>query len=506
MKPKTDLHGWKQAATRVTGGWYELSTEDTGDVPVRLFLSEALLNDAEPTLYPQIVAATRFAGTRCVVVTPDVHFGYGVPVGCVIATDRQSGAIALGPVGFDIGCGMVSAQSQVPASAATRNRRLEFNREVMARVALGTGGQGHRFGELEERDFLRLIRGGADAYADVYGMDFDRKRTERQCFPVDEDWDPPWGGKGCPERGIRQLGSLGGGNHFIELQRGVGPDENPRTSNGGHLYVQIHTGSRGFGHGLATNYFALARDERPELGNNIDLGYFLPDSEHYRGYLNAVAAGANYAIINRLVIYEAVRVAFRKVFGAELELVYELSHNLVQAEEHPEFGEIWVHRKGATRALPSGHPALAGSDFAETGHPVLVPGSNRDESYILRPLKGSAASLHSVNHGAGRRMSRGEASRLLDQDQVNETYRHAGILVNDDGPVPLDESAACYKRSSAVVGAILDAELAEIEVRLWPLSSLKGDDRLPSGGIRERRQEAKHRERQRAADRRHKRK
>ncbi len=496
---------WKQLARRVAGGWYDLTTEDTGKVPVRLFLSETLLQEAEPTLYQQIVAATRFEGTRCVVITPDVHFGYGVPVGCVIATDRQAGAIALGPVGFDIGCGMVSARSSVPANAATRTRRLEFNREVMSRVSLGTGGQSLRFGELSENDFMRLVRGGARAYAEAYQTEFDRQRTERESFPVDEDWVPPWGNKGSPERGISQLGSLGGGNHFIELQRGVGPDADPRTDPHGTLFVQIHTGSRGFGHGLATNYFELARLERPELGNNIDLGFFLPDSPHYRGYLNAVAAGANFAIINRLVIYEQVREAFRKVFGAELELVYELSHNLVQPEQHPEFGELWVHRKGATRALPQGHPELSATAFADTGHPVLVPGSNRDESYILRPLAGAVASLYSVNHGSGRRMSRGEASRVLDQRKVNETYRQAGILINDDGPVPLDESSACYKRSSDVLASIVEARLAEIEVRLWPLSSLKGDDSAQAQRQRERRQQDRDRKRQRVVDRRRKR-
>ena len=489
--------GWKHFAKRATGGWLELATDDTGDVPVRLFLTEALLEQAEPSLYLQIIAATRFPGARCVVITPDVHIGYGVPVGCVIATDRNAGAVALGPVGFDIGCGMVSARSQVPASAATRPRRLEFNREVMSRISLGTGGQSLRFGELGEREFLQLVRGGAKAYAEIYQTEFDRHRTERECFPVDDDWSPPWGGKGAPERGRGQRGSLGGGNHFIELQRGVGPDNNPRDEHGGTLFVQLHTGSRGFGHGLATNYFELARVERPELGKNLDLAFFLPDSPHYSGYLNAVAAGANFAIINRLIIFEQVREAFRKVFGAELELVYELSHNLVQHEQHPEFGDIWVHRKGATRALPAGHAELAATAFAATGHPVLIPGSNRDESFILRPLAGAVSSLFSVNHGAGRRLSRGEASRVLDQQHVNEAYRHAGILVNDDGPVPLDESSACYKRSWDVIASIVEARLAEIEVRLWPLSSLKGDGSLHSERGRERRQESRKRQRQR---------
>lgn len=488
---------WKRQARRNEGGWYDLATADLGDVPVRLFLSERLLTEAEPTLYRQIVAATRFPGTRAVVITPDVHFGYGVPVGCVIATDRREGAVALGPVGFDIGCGMVSARSTVPAEAATYDRKLAFNREVMNRVSLGAGGRSLTLGSLSRQRLLELVRGGAVAYEKLYGMRCDRLRTERQAFPVEDSWQPPWGGRGQPERGLDQLGSLGGGNHFIELQSGSSADECPWELRAGTLHIQIHTGSRGFGHGLATNYFDLAREERPELGANLDLGYFTPESPHYRAYLSAVAAGANYAIINRLILFEQVAAAFRHVFDADLELVYELSHNLVQAEHHTEFGEVWVHRKGATRALPAKHPALIGTPFHATGHPVLIPGSNKDESYILQPLANASHSLFSVNHGAGRRMSRGEALRLLDQRHVDDAYRHAKILVNDDGRVPLDESGACYKPSSEVIQAIIDAGLARVETRLWPLASLKGNDRGPRQHKAEQRARAKARKNER---------
>src|SRR5690349_2848309 len=365
---------WKQRVEWSSDGYFRLETADTERVPVRLFLTQSLLNEAEPTLYRQIVNATRFHGVRLVVITPDVHYGYGVPVGSVIVTDREQGAIAMGPVGFDIGCGMMSAKSQVSAELATPDRRLAFNREVTRRVSLGAGGQSVRFGQLPERELEELVRGGAA---------FDRRRAERQRIPVASTWDIPWGGKGAPERGLAQLGSLGGGNHFIELQR----CEQTQT-----LFVQVHTGSRGFGHGLATNYFELAKEERPEQGADIDLGSFLPESPHFQGYLNAVAAAGNYAILNRLVIYEQVAEAFERVFREELELVYEISHNLVQAEEHPEFGSVWVHRKGATRAFPGGHPALAGTPFQTEGHPVLIPGSNRDKSYILRPEPGAARS------------------------------------------------------------------------------------------------------------------
>jgi tRNA-splicing ligase RtcB len=148
----------------------------------------------------------------------------------------------------------------------------------------------------------------------------------------------------------------------------------------------------------------------------------------------------------------------------------------VQHEWHPEFGEVWVHRKGATRAFPAGHPALADTLWEKTGHPVLIPGSNHDYSYILRPLEGAAKSGYSVNHGAGRKLSRTKARQQLSQEEVNQSYREAGIVVNTDNNVPLDESQACYKSSQEVVNAVVGAGLAEIQYTLWPLASLKGSD------------------------------
>jgi tRNA-splicing ligase RtcB len=466
-KALVNAHDWKHITRWNGAGYYELRTEDIGDVPVRLFLTPALLNDAEDILYRQIVNATRFPGVKLVAITPDVHYGYGVPVGCVILTDRDGGAVAMGPVGYDIGCGMVSARSDVSVEKATPERRFAFNREVMKRVDLGAGGKSIKLGTVDRREFDELVRGGAEYYVAKYGASFDRSRAERHRMPVEDSWQAPLGGRGKPERGMSQLGSLGGGNHFIELQR----CEQTET-----LFVQAHTGSRGWGHGLATNYFDLARTERPGAIKDIDLGHFTPESEHYRSYLNAVAAGGNFAIINRLVIFEQVAEAFHKVFRGELDLIYEISHNLVQAERHPEFGDVWVHRKGATRAFPAGHPALSGTMWEATGHPVLIPGSNKDWSYILRPSADAVKSGYSVNHGAGRRISRGEAARSLNQRKIDDEYAAAGILVNDDGHVPIDESSRCYKPAEEVVSAVVGAGLATVEYKLWPLASLKGTE------------------------------
>ncbi len=453
---------WKDRLIRDPAGYFRLETDETKGVPVRIFLTERLLESTEENLFSQIVNACAFPGVKCVVITPDVHYGYGVPVGCVIATD---GTLAMGPVGFDIGCGMMAARSAVDAEAATPERRLAFNKEVMRRVEMGAGGQSHSLKHLTRAEFEDIVRGGAEHYVERYGASFDRGNAERHRIPVDDDWQIPYGGTGRPERGITQVGSLGGGNHFMELQ----------ADQAGKLWVMVHTGSRGFGHGLTTNFFQAAKRENPKLPS-LDLGYFPPDSKNWRGYRNAVAAGGNFAIVNRLVIYEQLSRAFHDVFGEELELVYEISHNLAQLEPHPEFGEVWVHRKGATRAFPAGHPLLAGTRWAEAGHPVLIPGSNQDASFVLRPAAGAATSLYSVNHGAGRRLSRSAAVRQLNRRQIEDEYREAGILVNANGRVPLDEAGPAYKPAREVVDAVVGAGLATVETTLRPLASLKGTE------------------------------
>ncbi|HEY8678686.1 MAG TPA: RtcB family protein [Candidatus Dormibacteraeota bacterium] len=382
-------------------------------------------------------------------------------------TVPEYGNFALDAGVFVHNCGMMSASSEVPVAAATPENRLRFNREVTRRVALGPG-QASRtpLKNLSRIAFEAIIRGGAGYYVEKYGSKVERTRSERDGIPVDDSWQPLWGGPGRPERGVPQLATLGGGNHFIELQGNINTDT---------LYVQMHSGSRGFGHGLATNYFHLARAENASI-KALDLGYFTPDSPHYRSYLNAVAAGANFAIVNRFTMFEQIALAFEDVFRQPLSLVYEISHNLVQREFSPEFGWVHVHRKGATRAFPAGHDFLKGTPWEAIGHPVLIPGSNHDSSFILRATPGASISGYSVNHGAGRRMSRGAARKTLVQRQVDDEYRAAGIVVNLDGHVPIDESRDAYKSSREVVEAVTRAGLATIEHELLPLASIKGNE------------------------------
>lgn len=441
---------WKSALKRDPRGFYDYRTERGG---VRIFMTETLLRDLEQDVAKQIANARGFPGVLDVAITPDAHVGYGVPVGCVMAT---SGTLAMGPVGYDIGCGIALLRSDVARDAATPERVRDFSKRVMKRVGLGAGSRGR---EVSHERFQEIVRGGAEALGARRGT------AERDRIPVDDDWDIPERSRAWRGRG--QLGSLGGGNHFIELQH-----------DGERLHVMYHTGSRGFGHGLASWYFERAREELRLGRGEMDLGYFTPESPTWRDYRNAVAAGGNYAIANRLLIGRELTRAFAEVFDSAPELVYEISHNLVQEEQHPDLFSrpVWIHRKGATRALPAGHPMLAGTRWEKTGHPVLIPGSMGDYSYVLRPLPGAARCLYSVNHGSGRRKSRSAARREISQKQAQQRMRDLGVLVNAGGRVPVDESPDCYKPAEEVVRAVTEAGLAEVESRLSPIASIKGND------------------------------
>ncbi len=431
-----------------SGGYYEL---DLGlEKAARLFLSPTLFDSLEEGVLTQARFAAAYPGVRDLVLTPDAHVGNGVPVGCVIATD---GALLMQPVGTDIGCGILCFRSDVPREKGLDEKlRRKFSEEVMKRIGLGVGQQGTV--SVSHKGFQEIVRTGAVA------LGYERTQSERDFLPVDDGWEPP---RRAVDRGIGQLCSLGGGNHFCELQH----DQN------GNLWVMVHTGSRGFGFQLAHHYRTLAHASmrQREGAKGVEATYFLPDDPHWDDYRNAIAAGANFAIANRLLLWEQIGTAFRRVFGKEPELVYEISHNLAQCED-----DLWVHRKGATRAYPAAHPALAGTIWEHTGHPVLIPGSMGDNSYILRPRPGAANALWSVNHGCGRRLSRSDARSRLTQGVVNKQMKRLNVLVNAGGDVPIDESPDVYKPAKEVIDAVVAADLAVVETTLWPIASIKGTD------------------------------
>ena len=237
----------------------------------------------------------------------------------------------------------------------------------------------------------------------------------------------------------------------------------------------IHTGSRGYGHQVATDFF----NEGLEWWNNShtnqlgkgqkEMISFPIDSDIGKRYYNAMNQAANYAIANRFLIALAVMEAIQEVFKGTAEVFYEISHNLVQIEDG-----LFIHRKGATRALTGGHSLLAGTPYATTGHPVLIPGSMGTSSAVLMPVN-SKKSLYSINHGCGRVMARGQAKRTLDQTTINTEMDNMDIIYNDRN-VPIDESLHCYKNIDEVLETVEGAGLAKVVIRLYPRAVIKGSD------------------------------
>jgi tRNA-splicing ligase RtcB len=442
---------------KVADGHFVLPKTKTMQVDAHLFLSDKLLWGEGPEnpgleegVFDQVVNAASFPGVTRVAVTPDCHLGYGVPIGTVVETD---GILLPTAAGYDIGCGMVQLQTTLTLEdIADKEKRRRWIDEVTKRIAVGVGASRvQKQRRVDSRTFSEVVRHGAKALGRTASV------TERDFIPVEDDR------VDIPERAQEkrdQLGSLGGGNHFTEMQ--VDQD--------GRVWVMLHTGSRGFGWNIAKHFFvagaeALGLSRRSEDSIWLDAG-----SRLGREYWNLHNMAANFAVANRLIIGEAVCAALEEVFGGTADIYYEISHNLIQKESGK-----FVARKGATRAFPGGHPALRGTRWEKTGHPILIPGSMETGSAILFAEPGASQSIYSVNHGSGRRMSRGEARRVLKQEETDKRMAEAGILLNTR-QTPLDESGPCYKNLDDVLDTVEMAGLARVEKRLKPVACIKGAD------------------------------
>lgn len=444
---------WKQTLERVGPAHWVLPRRKAMRCEAHLFLSDALLfgedggGGVEEDVFGQVVNAASFPGATRVVLTPDCHVGYGVPIGTAIETE---GVLLPTAAGYDIGCGMVQLETTLTeAQVADEGKRRRWIDEVVRRIGVGVGQAGAR--RFNRRQLPEVLRHGAKALGRTNDV------AERACVPVEDDR------VDVPERAwakADQLGSLGGGNHFCEMQ----------VDAQGKVWVMLHTGSRGLGWNIAKDFFvrgaeALGLPARSEDSVWLDAGSALGHA-----YWNLHNMAANFAIANRLLIGDAVCEAVELVFGGEARVYYEISHNLIQQE-----GGRFVARKGATRAFPKAHPALEGTRWETTGHPILIPGSMETGSAILFAEAGAAASLYSVNHGSGRRLSRTQARRTLDQRDTDRRMAKKGIVLNTRS-TPLDESGPCYKDLDAVLGAVQEAGLAQVSARLRPVACIKGND------------------------------
>ncbi|WP_141590525.1 MULTISPECIES: RtcB family protein [unclassified Myxococcus] len=448
---------WKQRLEKVSEGHYVLAKTKSMKVDADLFLSDKLLwgegpeqPGLEDSVFDQVVNAASFPGVTRVAVTPDCHLGYGVPIGTVVETD---GILLPTAAGYDIGCGMVQLQTTLTAEdVADATKRRRWIEEVTKRIAVGVGASRvQKQRRVTDRTFSDVVRHGAKALGRGSSV------TERDYIPVEDDR------VDIPERAFgkrEQLGSLGGGNHFTEMQ--VDQD--------GRVWVMLHTGSRGFGWNIAKHFFVEGAAQLGLKSRSEDHVWLDAESPLGRDYWNLHNMAANFAVANRLIIGEAVCAALEDVFGGTASVYYEISHNLIQKEAGK-----FVARKGATRAFPGGHPALKGTPWEKTGHPILIPGSMETGSAILFAEPGAQKSIYSVNHGSGRRMSRGEARRVLKQDVTDQRMAEAGILLNTR-QTPLDESGPCYKNLDDVLETVEMAGLARVAYRLKPVACIKGAD------------------------------
>jgi len=465
-----------QQVQKVSDTHYVLPKVGAMRTDVHAFLSESLFAQTDEALWRQAASAASYPGIVGLYLMPDTHLGYGIPVGGVAVTEDviiQAGS------GYDISCGVVYLR--VPglhaADVADPAKRRRWIHDVELRVATGIGS--HRpkhMPRVSESKVEEVLRYGAKAIgvpADV---------CERQYIEVDEhalrsERIPRARDKACP-----QLGSVGGGNHFVEMQ--VDVDD-------GSVWVMIHCGSRGYGWQTANHYFHAGAALRGLPKNRREESWLRADEPLGREYWAHHNSAANYAVANRHLIVRGVQHALENVFGVQGEVFYEISHNLVQQETlvlpDGTTRHGFVHRKGATRALPAGHPDLAGTRWADTGHPCLVPGSMLDGAAILYPLDGAYRSGCSVNHGAGRVMARGQAKRELARrhDAIDAEMREiervlGGVpirgIVGNTKRTPLDECGHVYKKLDEVL-RVLEAEgIARVAHRLYPVANIKGMD------------------------------
>lgn len=418
---------------------------------------------------------------------PDIHWGYGLPIGGVAATDiEHGGVISPGGVGSDINCGVRLVRTNL-ALKDVKDKLLTLINTLFSHIPSGLGSKGMiKLSAKEEIDVL--VNGSKWAISKGYGINEDLTHTEEEgCLPMA---DPNKISQKAMERGRTQLGTLGSGNHFLEVQvvekiydlnvaKVFGLEE-------GQITIMIHSGSRGLGYQVCEDYLRSMGDAARKYG------IFLPDrqlacapfaSPEGKTYLGAMACAANYAWANRQCLMHLTREVFKQIFEMKLselglELIYDVAHNIAKIEEHEVGGKkikLCVHRKGATRAFPANHPVLS-ADYKSVGQPVIVPGDMGSASYLL---VGTALAMEetfgTACHGAGRVMSRTAAIRQAHGRAIDRELENKGILVKSAGRETLaEEMPEAYKDVIHVVSILQNAGISRRVAKFKPLGVIKG--------------------------------
>ena len=458
-------------------------------VPGRIFGTRSIVDKAvADNAAVQVANVATLPGiVGAALAMPDVHWGYGFPIGGVAATEADSGAISPGGVGFDIGCGVRLVRSDLVWTKEVKPRIRELVTTLGQRVPRGVGGKG-RLG-LRGKEVDQVLREGV-SFPLGRGIGWEEDAALCEDAGTLTGADPGDISDRAKERGAPQLGSLGAGNHFLEVQvvDQIRDETAARAMRlfEGQVCVMIHSGSRGLGHQTCSDYVRQLDHLMPQLGIDLpdrQLACAPLDHPAARGYLGAMAAAGNFARANRHVLMDATREAFADVFGKPardlgMDLVYDISHNLAKIEDHVIEGKsmkLCVHRKGATRAFEPGHPELP-ARYRDIGQPVIIPGSMGTASFVLVGAPGARErSFSSTCHGAGRAMSRTQAKKQMTGQALKEQLRQQGILVSVAKAGLLSEEAPyAYKDVSEVVESCEGAGLTKVVARLRPVGVIKG--------------------------------
>jgi len=455
-------------------------------VPARAYISEKLLEESlkDRSLEQLVNVATLPGILNYSLAMPDMHEGYCFPIGGVAAMDVQNGVISPGGVGYDINCGMKLLKSNYKLKDIQfylENLAVEIQKEVPS--GLGKGRQM----KLNIEQIDKILEGGAERLVEQgYGEKEDLKNCE-------SEGKLPHADNTCvsdhaKNRGRDQVGTLGSGNHFLEVQK-VDEIFDEKTAEVFGLFkdqviIMIHTGSRGLGHQIATDYIKIMMQAMEKYGIKLpdrELAACPISSSEGKNYFAAMSCGANYAWANRQMITHFIRKAWKFVLGEKaspLISLYDVAHNIAKIEKHAIDGkeiELCVHRKGATRAFPSESLEIP-EKYRKSGQPVLIPGSMGTASYVLVGQRSGKETWFSTCHGAGRTMSRHEAVRRVSGQEVINSLKSKGVIVKSWSLRGIAEEAPmAYKNIDKVVEVVHNAGLSKKVVRLIPLAVIKGE-------------------------------
>ena len=459
-------------------------------VPARIFATEKLLQKMDEAVFQQAVNVAKLPGIlKYSYCMPDGHWGYGFPIGGVAAMDPEEGVISPGGIGFDINCGMRLCLTNLTFDEVKPHLKRLVER-LFDRVPCGVGRKG--FVEISKKEFPRVAREGSRWCLNKgYGTQHDLEMTEEGgCI---EDADPSRVSQKAIERGFHQIGTLGSGNHYLEIQ--VAKPENIFDEQTARAYgitipnqvvIMFHCGSRGFGHQIATDYleiFLKVMQSKYKLKvNDKELACAPFRSPEGQAYFAAMKCAVNMAFANRQVILHRVREVFSEVFCKSpqdlgLSQVYDVAHNIAKLEKHIVDGKmrtVLVHRKGSTRAFGPGMDGIPDA-YRKVGQPVIIGGSMETGSYLLAGVKGNEDAFCTTAHGSGRTMSRRQVRKQFRGDDLQRAMEERGVYVRSASFAGLAEEAGlAYKNIDDVTEATELSGISKRIVRLVPVGNIKG--------------------------------